>query len=313
MEEGIQVQPPTLKAKSPTAHLDVLRSAREGRKDLLEAFLDDNVTDALEYNMSSPKYAGYAVLGACSGGCNEVLDWLAERSIYATNYGGISVRAAAAGGHVTTLEWLKEHGVDMHHGGIAALSRAAENGHIAVLEWLEQEGLSLEAAGPELAQSSARRLDMLKWMDHKLGREWTKQHALQAFIGAAEHGSVDVLEWLRRRILSPSRREKQAYKDDACFQTPDVFLAAVRANQLSTLEWLERKGFLAYQNGKEGIKEATVLGHHEIAQWIRDRNCFAPQSCFGIWWAKWCKRSHAAAPKEEKDISEDDDALIEAV
>jgi hypothetical protein len=261
--------------RSASDALVLATAARHGQLALLQWLLDPPA--------SHPASSFLAVAeAAAQGGHLEVLRWARPR-LTPGHAPEALVADAAAGGHLPALEWLLDQGFPSDESCCEAAARegqlgalqllrargcewdydtttaAAEHGRTEALRWALAQGcphddnlLAPNAAGA----GSAETLEML----------WRGGHPVNArdcYFHAAQHGHLEVFQWLASRGI-PMRRSVLGY--------------SASNGDLHVLKWAREQGHPWHKNT---CIAAAAAGRLEVLQWAADSGCpiDAPDVC----------------------------------
>jgi hypothetical protein len=139
-------------------------------------------------------------------------DWNADTCMWAAQCGHLGVlmwahhngcewdtrtcRCAAAGGYLHILQWARGQGCpwDTYTCSLAVLNR-----RWSVLKWAHANGCPWDLGEMLLDIAANDNVEMLNWLQRNSERPWTAAEKTSMLQHAGRHGSVEAMQWLRKR------------------------------------------------------------------------------------------------------------------
>eukprot|EP00611_Tribonema_gayanum_P025776 TRINITY_DN5971_c0_g1_i3.p1 TRINITY_DN5971_c0_g1~~TRINITY_DN5971_c0_g1_i3.p1 ORF type:complete len:559 (+),score=141.68 TRINITY_DN5971_c0_g1_i3:150-1826(+) len=195
--------------------------------DYWNALAEQGRLDVLQWCRDAHNFCPSAevAIAAARGGRVHVLQWLFELMPCSTQTTHSLLKSAASSGQIDALDWVIA-GHDWRGGGAAACAAAAAAGRISALAHLRRHGSA--------------------W-DHG------------AFLEAAAHGQIEVMDWLGFA--------------DAPLSVDAAYRRAAQCGQRQSLEWLE----VAFDGetpwDENVISFAATSGSVELLRWLHAEGC----------------------------------------
>jgi hypothetical protein len=204
----------------------------------------------LKYAIHNGVSPGNSIANAAAkGGHINILEWLHD--FHDVLFDSDTADAAAEGGRINVLEWLYERRILPNDN---AFAYAVDGRHEDVIEWLLDHGIT--PVDPEnIANNAAFNddVDMLNFLETKgiLPNYY-------GFIGAAESGHKDVVEWLINN-------------DIAYVNTVETANLLAAHGSIYILELLASRGILP---DEEAYDEIVKPKHRKIVRWLAKKKIY---------------------------------------
>jgi len=161
---------------------------------------------------------------------------------------------AAFGGSLQMAQWLHEQGAEYESDVIS--SAAAQKGDMAMLKWLETQDCDFTRQTFEAAALSGS-VEVLEWLKKK-GCRWNEDMMCET---AAQEGHLDALKWLR---------------NEGCPVNESTFVHAVLSNNVDVLKFLREEDcpwseeVTTMASRTKHLKPDNMVN---VRRWLRENGC----------------------------------------